>query len=97
MSQKDPEHIIDYINRKTYKDPKTEFWKYYKERSKRYPVDNSVFYCLSCKNVWSKVPKYIDFLEWRIYPKGNIPTYNKKRKNCPSCKKRRVNENTSKY
>ena len=27
MSQKDPEHIIDYINRKTYKDPKNEFWK----------------------------------------------------------------------
>ena len=31
MSQKKSEHIIDYINRKTYKDPKTEFWKYYKE------------------------------------------------------------------
>ncbi len=85
MPQKNREHIIDYINRKTYKDPKNEFWKHYSKRNKTYHVDKSVFYCVSCDNVWSRVPKYIDSLLWRIYPKGHIPTINKKRKKCPNC------------
>ena len=92
MPQEDNEHIIDYINRKTYKDPKNEFWKHYSKRNKTYNVDKSVFYCVNCDNVWSKVPKYIDFLLWRIYPKGHIPTINKKRKKCPNCIKRSKHE-----
>ena len=87
MSQKKTEHIIDYINRKTLKDPKSEFWKHYAKRNKRYPVDKSMFLCLECDNVWNRVPKYIDIVRWRYFPKGTIPTYNKKRKKCPNCTK----------
>ena len=87
MSQKEPEHIIDYIIKKTERRARQEFWKYYPAK-KKYIIDRGICVCNNCKKLWSKVPKYIDSKRWRYYPKGNIPTLGKKRKNCPNCKKR---------
>ena len=87
MSQKNPEHIINYILRKTEIDPKIEVWKYYEKRNKRYTIDQSLFFCRICNNVWNKVPKWINPVRWRYFPKGNLPTLGKKRKKCPNCTK----------
>ena len=98
MSQKNPEHIINYILRKTIIDSKTEVWKRYKKKKIKSTVDNNIYFCNNCKKLWSQVPKYIDFKRWRYFPKGNLPTLGKKRKKCPNCDKRGgVNEKTSKH
>ena len=49
-------------------------------------VDDQIYFCKSCKYVWSAVAEFIDRAKWRKYPQGNIPSYGKKRKTCPNCK-----------
>lgn len=85
MSQKDSEHIIDYINRKTVKDPKAEYWRLYKDKSVKDKVDKTIFKCNSCSYVWSKVPRYIDSRLFMYYPQGIVPKLGKKEKTCPLC------------
>ena len=49
MSQKDPEHIIDYILKKTQRKWEREHWKFKKAYKKtQYSLDNTIFYCKEC-------------------------------------------------
>ena len=89
MSQKNPEHIIDYILKKT------ENNNYYYKSSKplvykKSVINKNIFYCEKCQNVWSKVPSWVDNRVFRTFPKNNIPTYGKKRKKCVICKKKEL-------
>jgi hypothetical protein len=85
MSQKNSEHIIDYILRKTEKKPLKERWRYNKYVKVEYAIDKTVYFCNDCGHVWSFVPHYVDFRKMLKYPKGNIPTIGKKRKKCTWC------------
>ncbi|QDP53909.1 MAG: hypothetical protein Unbinned202contig1002_38 [Prokaryotic dsDNA virus sp.] len=87
MSQKNPEHIIEYILKKTERKWSREHWKFKKKYKKvEYSLDNTICYCEICGQTWSKVPDWVDPLKWRKYPKGNVPTIGKKRKICRGCK-----------
>jgi hypothetical protein len=86
MSQKDPEHIIDYINRKTLKDPKAEYWRLYTKKAVKDKVDKTIFICNECDKVWTLVAKNIDTRRVIYYPKGHIPKIGKQIKNCKECK-----------
>ena len=86
MSQKKPEHIIDYIIKKTERHHEREHWKFYNNWEKRkFKLDDQIFFCVYCKHTWSKVPDWVDSFKWIKYPKDNIPTIGKKRKICFSC------------
>ena len=85
MCQKESEHIIDYIVRKTEKKPAKESWRYRKYVKVERAIDNTVYLCADCDHVWSHVPHYIDFRKVLKYPKGIVPTLGKKRKRCPWC------------
>ena len=86
---KDEEHIIDWILKKTDHRKQRDNYRVKKRASafeqRKHKMDNLVFYCSSCKACWSKVPKWIDIVRWRKYPRGLMPTIGKKRKKCPSC------------
>ena len=86
MSQKEPEHIIDYINRKTLKDPKAEYWRLYTKKAVKDKVDKTIFKCKSCNKVWGIVSKYIDIKKYIYYPKDVMPSIGKKEKMCPVCR-----------
>ena len=88
MSQKDPEHIIDYILKKTQRKWEREHWKFKKAYKKtQYSLDNTIFYCKECKQTWSKVPYWIHINKVVKYPVENMPTIGKKRRKCDDCKK----------
>jgi rubrerythrin len=93
---KDEEHIIDWILRKTDHHRQQSHFNEKKRASsferRKIKLDNQIFLCLNCKHTWSKVPRATDSNGWRLYPKGNVPTIGKKRKDCPNCKKRSNNE-----
>lgn len=46
--------------------------------------DDVIMFCVKCKKTWQKNRKMVN-RKWEYYPKGNIPTIGKKRKQCPNC------------
>ena len=85
MSQKNPEHIIDYILHRTERKPINEYWKKHAKQKKN-TFEKNIYYCVNCKDVWSRLPDWVDHRSWRAYPKGAIPTYGKIKKICPNCR-----------
>ena len=89
---KDEEHIINWILEKTdFRSQRDRFNN--KKRASGFDqrihrMDNLIFYCHTCYYCWSKVPKWIDIVRWRKYPKEIMPTIGKKRKICPDCIKK---------
>lgn len=89
MNEED--NIVNWIIEQT--DPKKQKDHFnLKKRASAYDnrkvdVDNQIFLCEICDHTWSYVPGWIDASKWRNYPKENIPTIGKKRKDCPTCKK----------
>jgi hypothetical protein len=78
--------MIDWILSKNHKktiDHSDHYSKGFDGRKVK--IDDQIFYCGSCKDVWSNVAEFIDRAKWRKYPRGNIPSYGKKRKKCPNC------------
>jgi hypothetical protein len=86
---KDDQHIIDWIleqtddikQKATFRDRKREN----SYENKKWSVDNSIFFCNTCKCCWSNQTRYIDNNKWKRYPKNLIPSIGKKRKECPHC------------
>ena len=88
---KEDEHIINWILKKTDLTRQSEHFNTKKRASafdqRKRRIDDTMFYCEKCRNIWSYVSKYIDDTNWRKYPKGLIPTIGKKRKECGDCEK----------
>lgn len=84
------EHIINWILKKTDFKKQKEGFNTKKRASafdqRKHKMDNLIFYCIQCECCWSKVPKWVDVVRWRKYPKNLMPTIGKKRKICPGCK-----------
>lgn len=79
------EHIINWILGRT----QNEDGKIAEKRSaydiRKIKIDDSIWYCDKCDRCWADVPVYVDPRNYTTYPKGNIPTLNKKRQVCPDC------------
>ncbi len=86
----DEKHIIDWILDKTDFRKQKQSFRNKKRASaferRKHKMDNLIFYCSVCEYCWSNVPKYIDIVKWRKYPKNLMPTIGKKRKRCKNCK-----------
>jgi len=86
----DEEHIIDFYLRVTTPERFRALKSYRKKavshENRKHKIDDNIFYCRYCKRCWSIVPGWVDRAKFRMYPEGNMPTYKKKRKDCPSCK-----------
>tara|TARA_R100000234_G_C4896868_1_gene133903 strand:- start:49 stop:312 length:264 start_codon:yes stop_codon:yes gene_type:complete len=83
----DDEHIINWILKKTEIKESREYINKKNYKKRKYTIDNTTYFCEECKQVWTKVPHYVDLRKRMTYPKGNIPTIGKKRKRCYNCKK----------
>ena len=59
----------------------------YDGKFRKIKVDDAMFFCVICKQVWAKVPEYINARGWHTYPKGNIPVIGKEKIECPLCKR----------
>jgi 6-pyruvoyltetrahydropterin/6-carboxytetrahydropterin synthase len=98
---KDKEHIIDYILEKTDIKKDHSSWKKQKSSksydSRKIKIDDVIHYCKICKKTWSNVAYWVDTRQWTKYPKNNIPTIGKNRKQCKQCKKKGENMNSEKY
>jgi len=77
--------MINYILKSQDSDHSKIKKKTYQGFYRKIRIDDFMFFCKKCSCVWASVAPSIDRVKWRKYPKGNIPSYGKKRKNCPSC------------
>ena len=81
------EHLFDWYLKKTEKIRVRDRLKKRTYKKNKFSLDNTIYFCDNCQQVWAYVPHYVDFRKKVMYPKGNIPTIGKKRKKCDDCKK----------
>lgn len=86
----DDDHIIDWILKKT--EPKKVRNYLTSKRNNRFEnrkikLDVTIFFCKSCNSTWSRVSQHISSSKYVHYPQNLIPTYGKRRRICPNCKK----------
>lgn len=88
MFKEDEPHIIDYILDKTDPNKRSLQVIVSKRQSKTSITSNKEMrYCGVCQCVWNGVPNWIDVSLVRVYPKGAIPRFGKKKEMCPRCQK----------